>query len=162
MHSNISKGFYENTEPGNSFVYCFIVPYFIEDSHCALYVKNDLLDYIIVTKERVNRWYKPASKRSIIEAGHEKFVKFITDVPNYKFDISFSHGDGEIEYYYNQDLITEIEPLKTTYFYFKNNEKWRNFENYKEHLELILRRWNDLEEQDTVVIYKSKLLECDG
>mgnify|MGYP000759781917 FL=1 len=81
----------------------------------------------------------------------------------YNFDLIFHYGDEEdsdIDYYYNQRLVTELEPLKTVYFYLKDDE-WRNFENYKERLELAIRRWNDVKEQDTFVIYRTNVLEID-
>lgn len=164
MLSNMLCGFYENTDPKSSFTYCFAISNFTKKHYYILYVKGDILDYIVVSDEKINKVYKPVSKRSIIDNGYEKFVKFITDVTEYNYDLIFHYDDEEdsdIDYYYNQNLITELEPLKTTYFYLKD-EKWRNFENYKEQLELAIRMWNDVKEQDTFVVYKSKLLECDG
>lgn len=112
----------------------------------------------------MDKWYKPVSERSIIDNGYEKFVKFITDVMEYNYDLIFHYDDEEdsnIDYYYNQRLMIELEPLKTVYFYLKDDE-WRNFENYKERLELAIRRWNDIKEQDTFVIYKTRVLETDA
>lgn len=162
MLSNMLCGFYQNTDPKSSFTYCFVISY-IDETYYVLYVKGDILDYIVVYKEQIDKWYKPVSKRSIIDNGHEKFVKFITDVMGYNFDLIFHYDDEEdsdIDYYYNQRLVTEFEPLKTTYFYLKDGE-WKNFESYKERLELAIRRWNDVKEQDTFVIYKTNVLEID-
>lgn len=127
MLSNMLCGFYENTDPKSSFTYCFVISYLIDEIYYILYVKEDTLDYIVVYKEQVDKWYKPVSKRSIIDNGHEKFVKFITDVMGYNFDLIFHYDDeedGDIDYYYNQRLVTEFEPLKTTYFYLKDGE-WK-------------------------------------
>lgn len=164
MPSYMLCGFYENTDPKSSFTYCFIISYSIDELYYILYVKEDTLDYIVVYKEQVDKVYKPVSKRSIIDNGYEKFVKFITDVTEYNYDLIFHFDDEEdsdIDYYYNQNLITELEPLKTTYFYLKDDE-WRNFENYKEQLELAIRVWNDVKEQDTLVFYKTNVLESDA
>lgn len=164
MYSNMLCGFYQNTDPKSSFTYCFIISYSIDEIYYILYVKEDTLDYIVVYKEQVDKWYKPVSKRSIIDNGYEKFVKFITDVMEYNYDLIFHYDDEEdsnIDYYYNQRLMIELEPLKTVYFYLKDDE-WRNFENYKERLELAIRMWNDIKEQDTFVIYKTRVLETDA
>lgn len=52
------------------------------------------------------------------------------------------------------------QTFQSVYFYLKDDE-WRNFENYKERLELAIRRWNDVKEQDTFVIYRTNVLEID-
>lgn len=163
MPSYMLCGFYQNTDPRSSITYCFVISY-IDETYYVLYVKGDILDYIVVYKEQIDKWYKPISKRSIIDNGYEKFVKFITDVTEYNYDLIFHFDDEEdscVDYYYNQNLITELEPLKTTYFYLKDDE-WRNFENYKEQLELAIRMWNDVKEQDTLVFYKTNVLESDA
>ena len=101
MLSNMLCGFYQNTDPKSSFTYCFIISYSIDELYYILYVKEDTLDYIVVYKEQLDKWYKPVSKRSIIDNGHEKFVKFITDVMGYNFDIIFHYDDeedGDIDY----------------------------------------------------------------
>lgn len=164
MHPNVLCGFYQSTDPKSSFTYCFVISYLIDEIYYVLYVKGDTLDYIVIYKEQMDKWYKPVSERSIIDNGYEKFVKFITDVMEYNYDLIFHYDDEEdsnIDYYYNQRLMIEFEPLKTVYFYLKDDE-WRNFENYKERLELAIRRWNDIKEQDTFVIYKTRVLETDA
>lgn len=77
MLSNMLCGFYQNTDPKSSFTYCFVISYLIDEIYYVLYVKGDTLDYIVIYKEQMDKWYKPVSERSIIDNGYEKFVKFI-------------------------------------------------------------------------------------